>query len=307
MPDRVLITGITGFIGAHLAEVFLSHGYEVGGLIREGSDRWRCLEFDERITWINTGRSGWRQEVSAFGPSLIIHGAWEGVSAKDRSDWTLQQQNLSLLFELLELAKIANTRQFIGLGSQAEYGYFDGAVDENFPCNPNSAYGVIKLMAKEAVKGFCEEAGIRWQWVRLFPCYGEKESFDWFIPMLVRRLAKGEVMDMTLGEQQYAYLYVKDLARWIFKMNTVEMPDGVYNLSSKHLYSLRTVVERIYRFMGRGQGTVHFGALPYRKNQPMMLRGITNKLKESLGELSESNFDQKLEGTVHYILNKFNQ
>src|SRR5919199_3667969 len=41
MPDRVLVTGATGFVGSHIAEIFVEAGYEVRcGLRARSNPRW---------------------------------------------------------------------------------------------------------------------------------------------------------------------------------------------------------------------------------------------------------------------------
>ena len=41
-------------------------------------------------------------------------------------------------------------------------------VDENYPTNPDTAYGAIKLACSELMKTFCESKSIDWYWLRLF-------------------------------------------------------------------------------------------------------------------------------------------
>jgi nucleoside-diphosphate-sugar epimerase len=302
MGKQILITGITGFIGSHIAAVFLENGDRVTGLKRSQSDTWRNTAYADKIHWINIDDKGWQEQVIQVKPDIIIHGAWEGVAADNRQHWVTQWKNLDLLSELLLIARESGTQKFIGLGSQAEYGYFDGVIDETYPCNPNSAYGVSKLMAKEAVKCFCEQHDIQWYWLRLFPCFGEKESFDWLIPMLTRKIYRKELMEMTPGEQRYAYLYVKDLSSWIVSIAKEELSSGIYNISSQTSYSLKEVVKKITGLLGSGEANIRLGALPYRQHQPMLLAGNVQKLFNGLGGLKESNFDEKLQATVTYII-----
>jgi nucleoside-diphosphate-sugar epimerase len=302
MGKTILLTGATGFLGSHLAEKFIQTGDKVIALKRQPSDTWRCSEFGGHITWINHDENDWKEEVLKHQPAVFIHSAWSGVSAAYRSQWKDQLKNLDFLFDLLELAKTCNAQKFIGLGSQAEYGFFDGKIDESFPAQPNSAYGLVKLMAMEAVKCFCDEHHIDWIWLRLFPFYGERESIEWFIPILVKNIYRQSQMNMTKGEQQYAYLYVKDFADWMIAITQKKISSGIYNISSKYPRPLKAVVEKVIGIMAPQEHQINFGALPYRLNQPMLLAGSIEKLEKEIGSLPESDFEENLRHTVNYIV-----
>jgi CDP-paratose synthetase len=45
MSKSILITGITGFLGSHIAEKFLIEGFKVIGLKRVNSNTWRNNEY----------------------------------------------------------------------------------------------------------------------------------------------------------------------------------------------------------------------------------------------------------------------
>lgn len=66
-------------------------------------------------------------------------------------------------------------KQIICLGSQAEYGYYNGPVSENHePSKLQSEYGVTKLYCLNKLKMYCEAHDIEWQWIRIFTVFGEQ-------------------------------------------------------------------------------------------------------------------------------------
>jgi nucleoside-diphosphate-sugar epimerase len=298
---RVFITGITGFLGSHLGAAFVKDGYEVIGLKRSTSDTWRCDEYQQRVFWVNVDTANWKAEVVEKNPSIIIHGAWDGVTATDRHDLRTQMTNLTLLTDVLDVTAKTRAAKFVGLGSQAEYGLFDGIIDESFPAQPNSAYGLSKLLSMETVKFVCTAESITWYWLRLFPCFGEGESLSWFIPMLAKNLATGKPMDMTAGHQQYAYLYVRDEVNWIKRLAESKAGSGIFNISSKNLIALKDLVIKVKDLIKPMNDNVKLGALPYRQNQPMILGGKTSKLAAAIGTLEESSFADNLKNTVDFM------
>jgi len=259
MNNQVLITGITGFLGSEIAKKFYTEGFEVIGLKRKNSAITRCLDFHEKIIWIDI-LEDWEQKIIKMNPQIIIHSAWEGVGAEERDNWNLQSNNLFFTLKLLSIAREAKVKKFIGFGSQAEYGNFSGIVNENYPVNPNSAYGLNKNMC-------------------------------------------AQVMDMTPGEQRYAYMYIGDLAELILKLTTSNAGSGIYNISSKNSISIKEIVERIIKIINPKEVHVNLGAVPYRENQPMIVQGDISKLEGAIGTIFESSFDDNLRKVVHFNLN----
>jgi nucleoside-diphosphate-sugar epimerase len=203
----------------------------------------------------------------------------------------------------LSIAKEVNVKKFISFGSQAEYGYFSGVIDENYIIEPKSAYGLSKHLCSQTIKVFCELNNIDWYWLRLFSFFGEKESSNWFIPTLIKNISDNKPMDMTPGEQRYAYMYIEDLSEIICNLIKSSAISGIYNLSSKNSVSLKEIVKKIINIIKPLKPQVNFGAIPYRDNQPMLIQGEVSKLEGQIGEFNETSFDINLKKVVEYIIN----
>ncbi|MBD9094281.1 MAG: NAD(P)-dependent oxidoreductase [Bacteroides oleiciplenus] len=298
---RILLTGATGFLGSHIAEALCALGYDVLLTKRTISDIWRCATFADKVRWTDTDSDTFETDVLAFQPSVIINSAWHGVSAHERDSWHDQLGNLYYQQRLLDLAKQLGVKVFIGIGSQAEYGIFDGCIDEEYPANPNSAYGAIKLAAQKIVKAFCDENYITWYWFRLFSCFGEREGENWLIPSVITRMLKNESeMDFTGGEQVYSYLYVRDLGRVIAKVCTHESAvSGIYNLSSQKQLTLQELIKEIQVRINT-DFKLNFGVLPYRVGQPMKVIGDSTKFVKAFGPLEQTSLSDGLETTIKY-------
>jgi nucleoside-diphosphate-sugar epimerase len=253
------------------------------------------------VQWISTNQQQWIQEIIRFQPHSIIHAAWDGVDVSGRSDWQKQISNIFFQQTLLDIAKKVYCRQFISIGSQAEYGEFSGCIDEQYETHPNSAYGAVKLASLTLTRTFCELNGIDWYWFRLFPCYGEREGDIWLIPAAIKNMITNESMDFTLGEQQYAYLYIGEVANVIADTITTKAPSGVYNLSSSHVISIRQLLETIKETVNPNFH-LNFGALPYRSGQAMWIQGNNNKVCNNIRKINSENFEEKLYQTINYYI-----
>jgi nucleoside-diphosphate-sugar epimerase len=305
--SKVLISGVTGFLGSYIAESLIDHHDQVIGLKRSTSDLHRCKNFLNKITWINGDDTDWKQQVIHHQPNILIHSAWAGVSADKRTEWKEQLSNLNLVLDLLQVGSELKVSKFIGLGSQAEYGTFSGKVDESYPTNPNTAYGAVKLMASVLIKSFCEANSINWYWLRLFPMFGEKEDGSWLIPSVIKSILHKNSMDLTPAMQKYAYLYVKDFAEYVSLLVHKDLASatcGVYNISSDNAVTLKYLIEKI-RDGINSTVALNFGSLPYRPYQSMHLEGDMSKFSSNIGKIDLHNFDETLQRTIDYYINKY--
>ena len=301
---KVLITGITGFLGSHIAENLVANNIQVIGLKRKGSDIWRCLEFATKILWVDIDDEGlFKEELVKHSFDTIIHGAWIGVESIERDNWSVQSKNISFLVELLDVAKQVGVKKFIFLGSQAEYGNINGKISEEEKTEALNAYGSIKLACLEIVKTFCNSNHINWICLRLFSLFGEKENQNWLIPSLINSMLIGKQMDFTYGEQKYAYLYVKDYASIMKKIVTMPIESGIYNISSNETRTIKSLVEDIKNYINP-EFILNFGTLNYRDNQSMHMEGDIMKLCSQIGEIELTNYTIALQNTLNYYIKK---
>lgn len=299
-----LITGITGFIGSHIAEYLILNGIQVVGLKRKDSDVWRCEEFKDNIIWVDIDDEGFYIDgLKKYSFDTIVHCAWIGVESSFRDNWNKQSKNIPFLISLLDVALLVGAKKFIFLGSQAEYGNFIGKISEDHNTFSVNAYGSIKLACLEIVKTFCRTNGINWIWLRLFSLFGEKENRNWLIPSLIDSMLKNTQMDFTSGEQKYAYLYINDFTLMMEKIIKTSVESGVYNVSSNQARTIKSMVEEIRNHINP-QFILNFGALKYRENQSMHMEGDITRLQSQIGEINFTDYNVAMHNTINYYLNK---
>ncbi|NDV58029.1 NAD(P)-dependent oxidoreductase [Bacteroides sp. 519] len=303
--QKVLITGASGFLGSHIVEALNETDYQLLLTKRNQSNLSSCTSFIDKVKWTNTDSSNFEKEIIDFSPDIIIHAAWNGVAAKNRDEWSTQVDNLQYLQRLLNIAAKSGVKKFIGVGSQAEYGHFDGYVDESFPTNPTSAYGAYKVAAQVIIKTFCEEKNMQWYWFRLFSCFGERESENWLIPSVIKNMIETDKMDLTGGEQQYAYSYIKDVARIFLSAIESNAESGIYNIAADELHSIKEILLTIREYLNP-QFKLNFGALPYRRKQSMINGSKNTKTNTAFGQVSISDFKEKLIQTIEFYKALYN-
>lgn len=306
MKEVILITGATGFLGCHLAQLLVNNNYKIVATKRNSSNLKNCIEFQEKVRWINVDEKNWRDEIIELQPEIIIHAAWTGLLSFERNNWQTQSTNLLLLQDLLYIAEKSNTKKMIGLGSQAEYGNTDTVVSESHTLRPKNAYGVFKILSSQLLRYYCEINEIEWYWLRIFSVFGEKEAEEWLLPSIITSIItkKKKSMAFSPGDQQYAYLYVKDFAKAINKVIAVkDKKSGYYNISSVLPLPLKLIITLIRDTLDP-QFILEFGGLPYRQDQSMLIAGNMTLYDEAFGTLQTTPLDESINNTINYYISK---
>jgi nucleoside-diphosphate-sugar epimerase len=212
--------------------------------------------------------------------------------------------NINFQQELLNLSAECAVRKFIGIGSQSEYGDFEGVIDENFPVNPKTAYAASKLACQDLLKCFCEINHIEWYWFREFPLFGPGESDRWLIPSLIKAMCTKDSMDLTPGEQLLPYLYVGECAKAIVSPLQTDDKSGIYNVCADNPRPLKELVTMIKDKVNPAF-KLNFGALPYRFGQSMFMGSHTDKLARNLYTLDTTSFETHLQETINHYVNLY--
>ena len=152
---KVMITGITGFVGSHLAEFLLDRGIEVHGIVRwrskhdniehlSGHPRLRLHDCDIRDA------SAIHEVLAKVRPARIFHLAAQSFVP---TSWLAPAETLSTningqlnLFEAIRQLKLDPIVQIAG--SSEEYGIIyprELPIKESNPLRPLSPYGVSKV------------------------------------------------------------------------------------------------------------------------------------------------------------------
>jgi nucleoside-diphosphate-sugar epimerase len=304
----ILLTGISGFLGSHIAEELISQGFSVVGLKRITSNLWRCKGFYDQIRWINCENLfDIESEILKCKPEILIHAAWNGVKASDRDNWIEQERNLSFFVSLFEIVKKTSISKIIAIGSQAEYGVFDGIVDENYQCNPNTAYGATKLCTATLLKAFAENSKVEWYWIRIFSVFGPREDKNWLIPSAINNLLDKKEMALTPCDQKYDYLYTKDFALGVLSiLNCTRNKSGIYNMSSGTSIKIKDILLFLETKLSPQQKLLQIGSLSYRPNQVMNMKGNSDLFFQTFNFKPTYTIFDGLEETVNYFISQRN-
>ncbi len=300
MPRHVVITGATGFIGAAVLTELLARDARVTALLRAESDlsRLATLRGFETLRYSRLSDPELVRTLGSSKPDVFIHCGWRGVGGSERNEAFQITENLPATLEAVELAAATGCRQWIGVGSQAEYGNQNCRISEDAPLRPTTIYGKAKLAAGVAAMALCESRGLAGIWLRIFSTYGPGDAPNWFIPYVIQEFLHGRVPKLTRCEQLWDYLYVTDAARAVVAIANGTLA-GIYNVGSGKSRPLRDYVEAIRSELETSQEPT-YGAEPYRPDQVMHLEADISRLTEATGWRPQFDLTEGIRATVAF-------
>lgn len=310
---RVIITGPTGAIGMALIEYLNQRGIQVIAVVRGDSGRKAQIresdnvakvecalaEYDELPIRIRNTilRKQWREDI---GVDAFYHFAWEGTSGESRNDMYLQNRNVTHALEAVDAAAQIGCKTFIGAGSQAEYGRFEGRLNAQVPVSPENGYGMAKLCAGQMTRVQCEKYGIRHVWTRILSVYGPYDGMNTMIMSLLAHLAEGNEFPCTKGEQMWDYLYSKDAAKMLYLLGEKGVHGKVYCLGSGTARTLKEYVE-IAKKLINPQSEIAYGAVDYAPKQVMYLCADVRELVRDTGYMPDYSFEEGIRETAAWM------
>jgi len=299
---RCLVTGASGHLGSYLTRLLLSRGHEVAILVQPQSDLWRITEVLSEMKLIYGDLSEMdrvRIEIISLKPHIVFHLAWYGVTNEYRNDPNQINYNLIGSLRLFQFVMESGCLCWVGIGSQAEYGPYNGILQESLPTRPTTVYGTTKLCTGLLSRHLCEIAGMRFLWFRLLATYGPKDDVHHLIPTVILKLQAHERPALTQCEQRWDYLFIEDAAEAIYQAGVNSKAQGVFNLGSGQAHSLRNIVEQI-RDLIDPHLPLGFGELLYRSDQPMHLQADIERFKQMMGWSPKVSLSDGLLRTVEW-------
>jgi UDP-glucose 4-epimerase len=309
-PATIILTGATGFIGSAVLAELNRRKVRTLVLLRPESDRRRLPQLapENIFVFSKLDEPGLAEKLREPQPEIFIHCAWRGVSGQERNADFQMSENVPFTLATVELAAVAGCRQWIGLGSQAEYGNANRILDETAPTNPTTLYGKSKLAAGNEALALCAKKNLAGAWLRIFSTYGPGDHPHWMIPQVIREFLDGRAPQVTKCEQRWDYLFVADAARAIACAADGKV-SGAFNLGSGEAWPLKKIIE-IIRTESKSLVQPTYGAIPYRSDQVMHLQADIAKLRAATGWRPQVSLEKGIQETVAHekkILKRFAQ
>lgn len=281
---RVLVTGASGFIGRALTERLVADGHLVTAL---GRDATRLPAGAAPVLSARLDDEALAAALGALRFDVVYHLAAYGVAPDQRDPDTMFAVNVAGTAAIVRAARRAGARAVVYAGSSAEYreARHGTRIDEDHPLTKTGLYGTSKAVGGLWGGALAAREGIAFQWLRIFGVFGPGEAPHRLLPAIAGKLAGGQTVDLSPGDQIRDFLYVDDAVAGLIRAGEAALrgPGGCYNLCSGIPVSVKDVALAMADAMGRPRDLLRFGALAYRPDENLWLCGNGAALRAATG------------------------
>lgn len=260
---RILITGISGYLGSQLANE-LTAEHEIAGTVREKSSLSRLFN-PECICLIDISKSDWLQQVTLFKPQIVINtAALYGRKNEPLSE--LIEANVQFPLSILEVLSSADGCTFLNCGT-------------SLPPDV-SGYAQTKNQFVALAKKCCEMNENKFIDLKLEHFFGPFDDATKFTTYVINSCRNGNDLNLTAGLQERDFIYIYDLISAIktilLNLDFLDKID-VVAIGSGTAITVRSFVETIAEIT-HYNGKLNFGAVPTRQNELMYSCADTRRM-----------------------------
>lgn len=258
MPRRVLITGITGFAGSHLAERFVASGEEVHGFAFEEPPypNLAAIAQDVRIHRGDiTSLDDLRAAVNASDPDVVIHLAGQAVPALAARD-PVGAVRVNVLGTAAVLSAVEGVRAALVLASSADvYGRPERSpVNEDAPVHPANPYAATKVAAEALAREVGDRGTQPVVILRATNQIGPRQHPGLVASAFAKQIAEAEagrgepVVRHGSLEASRDFIDVRDMAEAYVRASEIDAPGAhVFNVGTGHAVAIREILSTLQR------------------------------------------------------------
>ena len=306
---RVLITGVAGFMGSHLADEFLQRGYEVSGidnLIGGYEDN-----IPNGVTFINQDLGDFDAVKEWFeGVDLVVHTActaYEGLSVFSPA---LVTRNTSHIATVALSASIrAGVKKFVHMSSMARYGTQDEVpFRETMTPKPQDPYGIAKVATEMLIRNICETHGMKYVIMVPHNIIGPRQKYDDPFRnvasiMFNRMLLDKQPIVYGSGEQMRCFSFMKDVLNPLMIACETDVVDGMtVNIGpDEEFITINGLAEKIAKILDFDLDIIR---MPGRPQEVFHANCSADKARELLNYKTSTSLDQGLTELGNWIWHK---
>jgi UDP-glucose 4-epimerase len=306
---RVLVTGVSGYIGGQTAIQLNDLGHDIWGVDQKPLPHPGILG-SERFLQADFASDQGLELIKGVNPDVIIHCAGTslvGPSVSNPGEY--YENNFIRTKRLLDRMILMGSRSRIIFSSSASV-YGDPLItpcQEEDPPLPMSPYGGSKLMIEMMLRSYHLAHGVDYVAFRYFNAcgadplarHGQEPGATHIIARVLESMRDGT--KFTLYGDQYPtadgtcirdYVHVADIARAHIMAMDQRVAADIYNLGSNAGFSNRDVITRAERVTSR---TVDLGVGGMRTGDPAVLTASFDKFKRITGWQPEYTLESMLE------------
>lgn len=274
MPPTILLLGITGFAGSHLLRALLANGYTVIGIKRSTSNLGRIADLMDQCTVYDSDVLNWTGLFTKHHIDIIINLTTEyGRPGTPASQ--VVETNVVFPLQLAELAKQYGVKQYWNIDS---FWNRDTDLDQQI-----NVYAYTKGVVKQLLKQQLADS-VQLYNLRFFHIFGAGDSQAKFFPATIAKLKKHESVPMTLGEQLYDIISIREVIHMMLfileQRGKFKNEFEDFELGMGQSYPIKDIVQWMKEFC-QSQSELQLGKVPLRQNEIMAAQANSQKLLQA--------------------------
>lgn len=276
---KVLVTGSNGYLGQGIVIELLKLGHEVIGTDFSTNS---FIPLHPHFTYIGGDLFNIDHPFEYFkNPDVLLHLAWkDGFVHNSDAHMGCLNQHVVFLKKMFE----SNIKQIAVMGSMHEVGFFEGSINENTPCHPQTLYGIAKNALRDIVYMLSKNSDKTVQWLRGYYIVGNNASgVSIFSKIAKAEQSRQKLFPFTMGQNQYDFLDYEDFCKRVALAVTQNKIDGIINISSGKPEKLADRVERFIRDNGYNI-KLDYGKFPDRPYDSKAIWGNSDKIDRIIQE-----------------------
>ncbi|MBI2675349.1 MAG: GDP-mannose 4,6-dehydratase [Candidatus Aenigmarchaeota archaeon] len=312
--QRALITGITGFVGSHLAELLLKEGIEVYGTVRWRSKTDNIDHIKDKITLIEADLRDAHSTESAIEkaePDYIFHLAAQSFVP---TSWHAPEEtlvtNIIGSLNVLEAVRKSKTNTIIQVaGSSEEYGLVqknEVPIKETNELRPLSPYGVSKVAQDRLTIQYCMSYGMKAIVTRAFNHTGPRRGEVFVTSNFARQIAEIEKKKkepaIYVGnlDAERDFTDVRDIVKaYLLAVQKCKYGE-VYNICCGKSRKIKSVLDTLLKLSRAKDIQVKTDPKRLRPSDVPILLGDCSKFEKATGWKPEIPFDKTMEDLLDW-------
>jgi len=318
--EKILITGISGFIGEKLAQRAIKEGYEVGGIIRQHPQepesiknlRGKAHLYEGDVT--DKTRLG--NIIRDFNPEYIVHlAALTRVSYSFGHEEETFQTNAGGTINMVTAARKhgTNLKKFIFASSMEAYGHKPENLLKNIPFDEKTNFGVG---SPYAVWKICGDYFVRQQcYANAFPgivlrqtnTYGRTYDDYFVVEAFVTSMLKNK-KEVNFGNPKPIrnFIYIDDLIDLyltLFKTNNKDVIGNAFTVGPPNGITIGDLAILIANKL-KWKGKINWYTREIRDGEIYYLNSSNKKVTQVTGWSPQTSLSSGLDKTIEYWKNK---
>ena len=253
----VLITGVAGFIGSHLAEKIIQMGAFVYGIDCFTDYYPRIIKENNLSKLLNKRKSNFHFIEGSIQHMLlkpilrkvdyVFHlSAQAGVRTSwDKSFYAYTINNINATQHILEECKDIPIKKFIFASSSSVYGNVNKLpMNENDQLSPISPYGLTKLVGEKLCDLYCKTFSIPVVSLRYFTVYGPRQRPDMaFHKFMTCIILEKPIVIYGDGLQTRDFTYIDDVTNATINAAFHGNINSIYNIGGGNRIKIVDVIK----------------------------------------------------------------